>query len=129
LTWLGLHFPFDAPPPPLWLWREVGQVQILCWYFLINLISIDDGLRVALTQHQNCIMPRKLAAPPGEVPPFWFRFFRACWISKESQPSWHNKWHMARRLLTVAGEKLFISPAIPRNECYIHVIRKLCVLL
>lgn len=77
----------------LWLWREVGQVQILCWYFLINLISIDDGAKSSayITWKLHYTFPIKLPSP--SLPPFlpsffcsssfFFSFFIAC---EKAQP-------------------------------------------
>lgn len=66
----------------LWLWREVGQVQILCWYFLINLISIDDGAKSSayITWKLHYTF---LSSPPPSPPPTLFSFFIAC---EKAQP-------------------------------------------
>lgn len=72
----------------LWLWREVGQVQILCWYFLINLISIDDGAKSSayITWKLHYTFPIKLPSPylPSLFcSSFFFSFFIAC---EKAQP-------------------------------------------
>lgn len=57
----------------LWLWREVDQVQILCWYFLINLISIDDGAKSSayITWKLHYTF---LSSPPPPPPPTLFSY-------------------------------------------------------
>lgn len=74
----------------LWLWREVGQVQILCWYFLINLISIDDGAKSSayITWKLHYTFPIKSPFLPPFFPSFFcsscfFSFFIAC---EKAQP-------------------------------------------
>lgn len=69
----------------LWLWREVGQVQILCWYFLINLISIDDGAKSSayITWKLHYTFPHQVALSLLSSVPPPFAFFIPC---EKAQP-------------------------------------------